>query len=135
MQLNERFGANAKIKRFVEEKFGYDLGMRLEDIRDDYHFDVTCQGSVPIAIMAFLQRPNALDSLRFAISMGGDSDTIGAICGAVAGAFYGVPDDIRAKAETFLTPHLLEALHGFERMLVQDSAMRGGADAEGKRGE
>ena len=46
---------------------------------------------------------------------GGDSDTIGAICGAVAGAYYGVPDDIRAKAESFLDGRLLEPLHAFER--------------------
>ena len=56
------------------------------------------------------------DAIRNAISIGGDSDTIGAICGAVAGAFYGVPDDIRAKAETFLSQHLLDVLHDFERV-------------------
>ena len=54
------------------------------------------------------------DAIRNAVSIGGDSDTIAAICGAVAGAFYGVPSDIRAKAEVFLPPHLLETLNSFE---------------------
>ncbi|MBR5457225.1 MAG: ADP-ribosylglycohydrolase family protein, partial [Kiritimatiellae bacterium] len=53
------------------------------------------------------------------ISVGGDSDTIAAITGAVAGAYYGVPEDIREKAETFLDVHLLETLHAFERNAVK----------------
>ena len=55
------------------------------------------------------------DAIQNSISIGGDSDTIAAICGAVAGAYYDVPDDIRAKAERFLDPCLLETLHAFER--------------------
>ena len=93
------------------------LDFTLDEIRPAYEFDVSCQGSVPQALEAFFESTSFEDAIRNAISIGGDSDTIGAICGAVAGAFYGVPDEIRAKAETFLTPHLLEALHGFERML------------------
>ena len=58
------------------------------------------------------------DAIRNAISIGGDSDTIAAICGAVAGAYYGVPDDIREKAKTFLTLDFLDTLHKFERMFV-----------------
>lgn len=68
-----------EIKKYVVQEFGYDLDIRLEDIRDHYTFDVTCQGSVPVAIMAFLQRGMAESALRLAISMGGDSDTIGAM--------------------------------------------------------
>ena len=127
MQLNERFGANVKIKRFVEEKFGYDLDMRLEDIRDDYHFDVTCQGSVPIAIMAFLQRHNALDSLRLAISMGGDSDTIGCMATSIAYAcpFYvissstNIPEDVVAKCRELLPKELLEINDRFEAFVTR----------------
>ena len=130
-----RTGKSKDEIRAVVVRDYYPLGFTLDEIRPAYEFDVSCQGSVPQALEAFFESASFEDAIRNAISIGGDSDTIGAICGAVAGAFYGVPDDVRAKAETFLSPHLLEALHGFERMLVQDSAMRGGSEAEVKRGE
>ena len=93
----------------------YPLGFTLDEIRPTYEFDVSCQGSVPQALEAFFESTSFEDAIRNAISIGGDSDTIGAICGAVAGAFYGVPDDIRAKSESFLPQHLLDVLHDFER--------------------
>ena len=96
----------------------YALDFTLDEIRPAYEFDVSCQGSVPQALEAFFESTSFEDAIRNAISIGGDSDTIGAICGAVAGAFYGVPAAIRAKAETFLDGHLLKALHGFERMFL-----------------
>ena len=92
----------------------YPLGFTLDEIRSDYEFDVSCQGSVPQALEAFFESTSFEDAIRNAISIGGDSDTIGAICGAVAGAYYGVPDEICAKAMTFLTSDLVETLHGFE---------------------
>ena len=92
----------------------YPLDFTLDEIRPDYEFDVSCQGSVPQAIEAFMESTSFEDAIRNAVSIGGDSDTIAAICGAVAGAFYGVPDDIRVKAEAFLPPHLLETLHSCE---------------------
>ncbi len=74
-----------QIRRYVEETFGYDLSVDLRTIRDGYTFDVTCQGSVPVAIMAFLQGDTCEGKLRLAISMGGDSDTIGAMtCSIIA---------------------------------------------------
>jgi type I restriction enzyme M protein len=96
----------------------YPLNFTLDEIRPGYEFDVSCQGSVPQALQAFFESTSFEDAIRNAISIGGDSDTIAAICGAVAGAYYGVPDDIREKAESFLTADLLETLHKFERMFV-----------------
>lgn len=93
----------------------YPLDFTLDEIRSTYEFDVSCQGSVPQALEAFLESTSFEDAIRNAISIGGDSDTIGAICGAVAGAYYGVPDEIRVKAESFLDVRLLETLHAFER--------------------
>ena len=127
MQLNERFDTNGKIKRFVQEKFGYNLDIKLEDIRNDYHFDVTCQGSVPIAIMAFLQRYNALDSLRLAISMGGDSDTIGCMTTSIAYAcpFYiisshtNIPEEVISKCRELLPKELLELNDRFEAYVTR----------------
>ena len=96
----------------------YPIDFTLDEIRPRYEFDVSCQGSVPQALQAFFESTSFEDAIRNAISIGGDSDTIAAITGAVAGAYYGVPDEIREKAETFLSPDLLETLHKFERMLV-----------------
>lgn len=103
-----------EIKAVVVRDY-YPLGFTLDGIRPTYAFDVSCQGSVPQALEAFFESTSFEDAIRNAISIGGDSDTLGAICGAVAGAYYGVPADIRAKAESFLDGRLLETLHAFER--------------------
>ena len=92
----------------------YPLGFTLDEIRPTYKFDVSCQGSVPQALEAFFESTSFEDAIRNTISIGGDSDTIGAICGAVAGAYYGVPENIRAQAEAFLDNHLLKVLRDFE---------------------
>ena len=96
----------------------YPIDFTIDEIRPHYKFDVSCQGSVPQALQAFFESTSFEDAIRNAVSIGGDSDTIAAIAGAVAGAYYGVPDDIREKAETFLSSDLLDTLHKFERMIV-----------------
>lgn len=78
----------AAIKEYVEETFGYNLSERLNGIREYYRFDVTCPGSVPQAILAFLESDDYEDAIRKAISLGGDSDTIACIAGGIAHAFY-----------------------------------------------
>ena len=95
----------------------YPIDFTLDEIRPSYGFDVSCQGSVPQAMEAFFESDSLEDAIRNAISIGGDSDTIGAICGAVAGAYYGVPQDICAKAHAFLVPDLIETLDAFERCM------------------
>jgi ADP-ribosylglycohydrolase len=80
--------SKAEIKKFIEERFAYDLERHLEEIRKTYVFDVSCQGSVPEAIIAFLESKDFEDSIRLAISIGGDSDTIACITGGIAEAFY-----------------------------------------------
>jgi type I restriction enzyme M protein len=109
-----RTGKSKEEIRSVIVRDYYPLDFTLDEIRPDYEFDVSCQGSVPQAIEAFMESTSFEDAIRNAVSIGGDSDTIAAICGAVAGAFYGVPDDIRTKAAAFLPSHLLETLHSFE---------------------
>jgi len=94
------------ILEYVERTFGYDLSRTLDDIRPNYAFDVTCQGTVPQALTAFLESESYEDAVRKAISLGGDSDTLACITGGVAGAYYGVPDDIRAEALVRLDDHL-----------------------------
>lgn len=121
MQKNERWGANERIKYYIQDNFGYDLNIDLRDIRDGYKFDSSCQGSVPIAIMAYLQGGNALKALRLAISMGGDSDTIGAMTASIANVhplFYypheGLPRELREKCQELLPKELLAINDRFE---------------------
>ena len=108
------------IKRYVERVFGYNLSTPLEDIRPGYTFDVSCQGSVPVAIMAFLQRLNAEEALRLAVSMGGDSDTIACITCAIADAepFYmcggGLGYELKEQCRRLLPPDLLDINDRFE---------------------
>jgi ADP-ribosylglycohydrolase len=83
------------IREYIENTFGYNLRFTLNENRPTYTFDVSCQGSVPQAIVAFLESENFEDAIRGAISIGGDSDTLACIAGGIAHAFYGeVPDAI-----------------------------------------
>jgi ADP-ribosylglycohydrolase len=87
-----------EIRSYVESTFGYDLERTLDEIRPVYTFDVSCQGSVPEAIIAFLEGTDYEDVVRKAVSLGGDSDTIACIAGGIAGAFHGVPEEIQEEA-------------------------------------
>lgn len=114
------------IRQYVEQTFGYDLSPRLEDLRPDYRFDVTCQGSVPVAIMAFLQRSTAESALRLAVSMGGDADTIGCMTCAIATAradFGGgsadcLPVETEARCRALLPPYLQSVTNRFAHFLL-----------------
>ncbi len=102
-----------EIRDYIDQNY-YPMNFTLDGIRKDYHFDVTCQGSVPQALMAFFESTGFEDAIRNAISIGGDSDTIAAICGGIAEAYYGIPSDIRKHALTFLDERLLQILVAFE---------------------
>lgn len=90
----------------------------LERIRPDYAFDETCQRTVPQALAAFFESTSYEDAIRNAISLGGDADTLGAIAGAVAGAFYGVPEAFVVRARTFLAQDLLDGIDRFEAAIA-----------------
>ncbi len=92
----------------------YPLGFTLDGIRPDYRFDVSCQGSVPQAIEAFAEGADFEDTVRGAVSIGGDSDTIAAIAGSIAEAHCGIPAAIREEALGFLPPELTEIVTAFE---------------------
>jgi len=93
----------------------YSLNFTLAQIRPIYTFDVSCQGSVPQAIVAFLESVSFEDAIRNAISIGGDSDTIAAIAGSIAEAYYGIPPEIRNHVLTFLDETRLNILNAFEQ--------------------
>lgn len=84
----------AVIKQHIEEVFGYHLSTPLDVIRETYEFDVSCQGSVPQSIVAFLESTSFEDAVRNAISLGGDADTMACIAGGIADAYWGVPVSI-----------------------------------------
>lgn len=102
-----------EIEELIQDQF-YDLNFTINELRPNYRFDATCQGSVPQAIKAFLESKNFEDAIRLAVSIGGDSDTIAAIAGGIAGAYYGVPDQLRAQAMTYLPEDLRDILAEFE---------------------
>ena len=102
-----------EIRAYIDENY-YPMNFTLDEIRPTYAFDVTCQGSVPQAIMAFLESTSFEDAIRNAISIGGDSDTIGAITGGIAEAYYGVPEEMREKAMEYLDERLREVVVEFE---------------------
>lgn len=91
--------------RWYISRHYYKLNFKLADIRDSYHFDETCQGSVPYAITAFLESRNFVDAIRNAVSIGGDSDTIAAITGGIAEAYYGVPEMVEKQALEYLNAY------------------------------
>jgi len=86
----------------------YPLNFTLDEIRGTYQFNETCQETVPQAIEAFLESTSFEDAIRNAISIGGDSDTLAAITGAIGEAYYGVPGDIKDKALSYLDGNLLD---------------------------
>jgi ADP-ribosyl-[dinitrogen reductase] hydrolase len=85
-----------EILNFLAGEIGYDMDRTIDAIRPNYRFDVSCQGSVPEALIAFLEAENFEQAIRLAISLGGDADTQACIAGAVSEAFWGIPDDIYA---------------------------------------
>ncbi len=105
----------SRIREEVTRRFGYDLDREIADIRPEYEFDESCQGSVPEAILAFLESNSYEDAIRTAVSLGGDSDTQACIAGSIAEAFYGeVPKALADTARSKLTPDLLEVVDRFQ---------------------
>lgn len=102
------------IKTHIEREFGYDLSARLDDLRETCSFDLSCRGSVPPSIIAFLESDGYEDALRNAISLGGDADTMACITGGIAAAFYGgLPEAIRARALEMLDVRLRRVVEEF----------------------
>jgi ADP-ribosylglycohydrolase len=96
-----------EIKEYIEQTFGYNLAEPLDQLREHYGYDVSCQGTVPPAIIAFLASKDYEDAVRLAISLGGDSDTLACITGGIAHAFYGeVPRHIKQPVLNMLEKRL-----------------------------
>lgn len=104
----------AAIRRTIEETFGYDLSEPLALLRTYYRFDVSCQGSVPQALIAFLESEDYEDAVRKAVSLGGDSDTLACMAGGVAHAYYGpLPGFIAERVYALLDAPLAQIVREF----------------------
>jgi len=104
-----------EIKNYIEQQFYYDLNRTIDEIRPFYSFDSSCQGTVPEAIISFLESENFEDAIRKAISLGGDSDTLACITGGIAQAFYkDIPEYITDNVRKRLNKDLLDILDEFE---------------------
>ena len=107
-----------EIKSYVETRYGYALNFTLDEIRPDFGFDESCEGTVPPAIVAFMESDGFEDAIRSAVSLGGDSDTIAAITGSIAETFYGVPVEISNEVSTYLPKELKNTLMAFNFKLL-----------------
>lgn len=102
------------IRRSIEARFGYDLGFTLDEIRPTYRFNETCLGTVPQAIVAFLESTDFEDALRNAVSLGGDADTLACIVGGMAEAYYGgVPPRLAARVQPRLAGLAIDVVERF----------------------
>ena len=100
-----------EIKQKIEADFQYNLDSTVSELQKNYTFDVSCQGSVPQAIICFLEATDFEGAIRNAISIGGDSDTIACITGAISEAFYqGIPDFVREEVKQRLDPKLKQVI-------------------------
>lgn len=111
------------IKQHIEDNFGYDLSTPLDVIRETYAFDVSCQGSVPQSIVAFLEATDFEDTVRNAISLGGDADTMACIAGGIAEAFWGVPSEIERRSLDLLDDDLRGVIAEFNERFTARKAM------------
>ena len=112
--LARNHASKTEIKSFIEQNFHYDLSRSIEEIRPKYDFDCSCEGSVPEAIVAFLDGEDFESTIRLAVSLGGDSDTQACIAGGIAEAYYGqIPREITANAIHKLPSQFREVLFEF----------------------
>lgn len=110
--LARKYKNKVLIRSYIEENY-YSLNFTLDEIRPYYRFDVTCQGSVPQAIVAFLESESFEDAIRNAVSLGGDSDTQAAMAGGIAEAYYGIDNDIKNTVLKYLDDNLRQSVEQF----------------------
>ena len=106
-----------KIKDYIIKKYGYDLSKTCDEIRSTYHHVESCQETVPQAIAAFLEGNDFEEVIRLAVSLGGDSDTLTAIAGSIAEAYYPIPEDIKKIALKFLDDDLIKIYNQFQKLI------------------
>lgn len=102
-----------EIKKYIENEFHYDLNRTLDEIRPSYHMDETCQRTVPEAIIAFLEAKDFEDAIRNAVSLGGDTDTLGAITGSIAEAYFGISETLISECKNRINKDMRDVVDAF----------------------
>ena len=120
----------SEIRSYIERTYGYDLSTSLAAIRPTYNFNESCQMTVPPAILSFLESTRFQDAIRNAVSLGGDSDTLAAITGSIAEAYYRIPNAVVGKAYDYLDEDLKNLYFKFRDRYVKP---KGGSTAKAKR--
>lgn len=117
-----RSGASKEDMRdYVEQEFHYDLSRTLNEIRPYYHHVESCQQTVPEAITAFLEAEDFEDAVRNAVSLGGDTDTLAAITGSIAEAFFGIPAVLKAECRNRIDPEMNRVLDAFDEVIGRNN--------------
>jgi len=116
--LARKDATKEEIREYIEKEFSYDLDFTCDEIRPTYGFNETCQQTVPQAIVAFLEGKDFEDVIRTGVSIGGDTDTLCAIAGSIAEAYFGVPEEIAETAKSFLDEDLLETVEMFYNIVT-----------------
>lgn len=110
----------AEIAKYITEQFNYDLAFSIEEIRPDYSFEVTCQKSVPQAIVCFMESTDYESAIRLAISLGGDADTLACIAGGIAAAYYKeIPTGVIEFMHTVLPDEFWEVINAFDKKYME----------------
>lgn len=104
-----------QIQEYITATFGYDLKRTTKDIRPNYQFNETCQGSVPEALICFLESSDFDSAVRLSVSIGGDSDTIAAIAGGIAQAYGTIPEWIKQEAYDRLPDEMIRIIEDFNK--------------------
>ena len=108
--------AKGDIRERIGYEFGYDLSLSVDTLRAEYRYDLSCQGTVPPALICAFEAADFEDAVRNAVSLGGDADTLASIAGGVAEALYTIPESIRREGKEFLDTSLLSV---FDRLYAE----------------
>lgn len=106
-----------EIKKYVEDEFGYDLNRTCDEIRPDYFHVESCMASVPESIICFLEGKDYEDTVRNAVSLGGDADTMAAIAGSIAEGFFGISEELKKECYKRITKEMADVLRQFENRM------------------
>lgn len=109
-----------EIKKYIENEFHYDLNRTLDEIRPNFHMDETCQKTVPEAIIAFLEARAFEDAIRNAVSLGGDTDTLGAITGSIAEAYFGISETLISECRNRINKDMRDVVDAFYSFVRKD---------------
>lgn len=111
-----------EIKKYIENEFHYDLNRTLDEIRPSSHMDETCQKTVPEAIIAFLEARDFEDAIRNAVSLGGDTDTLGAITGSIAEAYFGISETLISECRNRINKDMRDVVDAFYSLVREDDS-------------